>query len=305
VRFLSCEAASPQSPVGFLVELRAPRPLAAEERARARGLLREDGRYRYLFLPSPMEEEALARAGLLALAEIAPSAYWARGGLPQPSARFEGGAAGEREVCLILRWLPPDLSRWLQPLLGVEGPRGRVCGAEGGVRVAVRAVDDRFLELAEKANEASRRLVERYFGWLDLVGALREAEWKVWKERGIEEAPIAHGAVARIWEPRAKVWEEGGRVKVWLHPELKWRLEWLHSLGSLGEPPPPPPPQERLAAELRPLDLTPADYFRALSERLGREVELVGEEPPFRLSPEVDAAAEELLSALRELVGSA
>ena len=60
-----------------------------------------------------------------------------------------------------------------------------------------------------------------------------------------------------------------------------------------------------LAARLKRVGLTPADYLRALSERLGRGVELVGEEPPFRWSPEVDRAAEELKQALRELVGSA
>jgi hypothetical protein len=147
-------------------------------------------------------------------------------------------------------------------------------------------VDDRFLELAEKAKGAAERFAERFLDWLNLFDALRLAEDRV----GLLLERIADGASPHQPEPSAKVWREGGRVKVWLSPQLKEELERRLAKTRSG--------QVSREAGLR-------RYLRKVSKGLGREVELVGEEPPFRFSPEVDRAAEELKQALRELVGSA
>ncbi len=292
-RLLGYEAAASQgalrwvwrSPLGFAVELRAPRPLPAEERARVRRLLLQR-----FASPAPLprgEEEALERAGLLALAETVPGAYWkAEGG--QGLESFEGGAVREEEVRLLLRALPSDLSRQT-PLRGfaAKGARGEAYCTREGVYAAARSVDDRFLELAEKAKGAADRLAERYIDWLHLLHALERAESRFAPFLSTR-VPIAGGADPHEGEPRAKVWEEGGKVKVWLSPELKEELERSPRPANRA----PPPPEGGLRG-----------YLRRLSGELGREVELVGEEPPFRFSPEVDEAAEELKRALRELAG--
>jgi hypothetical protein len=230
------------------------------------------------------------------LAEIAPSAYWARGGLGQGGARFEGGAVEEEPRAIVVFLAPLSDLLLLPRVYDAEGPRGRVYYAFEGVYAAARAVDDRFLELAEEARRAVSRFAERYLDWRDLLGALREAEFRVAPFLS-PRAPIANGAGPYERVPRAKVWEEGGRVKVWLHPELKrWLEEELAEVqwSTL----------RFLFPEIKPFEGL-RGYLRRVSERLGREVELVGEEPPFRFSPEVDAALEELRRALAELVGSA
>ena len=276
--------------LGFAVELRSPRPLPAEERARVRRLV--DGHlYVGTLLPSP-EEKALERAGLLALAETVPSAYWKARGL----GRFAGGAVEEEpKVVVFLHWFPPSLSKVPLPQLDAEGPRGRVYCTGDGVFAEARSVDDRFLELAARAKGAAERLVERYLDWLRLLNELRRAELDAAPFLS-PRAPIAGAADPHGREPGAKVWEEGGKVKVWLSPEHEEQLKkglaeaWRNPLSASPE-----------RKTIKGLD----DYLRRLSERLGREVELVGEEPPFRWSPEVDEAMEELRRAMRELVGSA
>ena len=269
-----------------LVELLAPRPLAAEERARARRLIRErlDTEVAAV-LPSAGEERALEEAGLLPLAEIVPSLRW-RGGYP-----LWGEVVPEKRPALsVLIYELPHIydDSPLGESFRAEGPRGvvQLIPAEG-IYADTSVVDERFLEAAVKARDAAERLAWKYREWLRLVAELKEAEGEV-------ASPLSIGIAnhARAVDPwlRAKVWEEGGRVKVWLHPELKrWLEEKLVTAGA-----PAVEPFEGLRG-----------YLRRVSERLGREVELVGEEPPFRWSPEVDAALEELRRALAELVGSA
>jgi hypothetical protein len=284
--------------LGHAVELRAPRPLPVEERARVRRLLREDGRYGDLLLFSrPREEEALERAGLLALAEIAPSLYWRPWGLRQDGGvSFKGGAVSEEPRAIVLLYAFPSDSLSRPSIFAAKGARGEAYCTREGVYAAARSVDDRFLELAARVREATARFAERYLDWLDLLGALMKAEFRVAPFLSTR-APIANGASPYHWSPGAKVWEEGGKVKAWLSPELKEELERELAEAQWST-------LRFLFPEIKPFEGL-RGYLRRLSGELGREVELVGEEPPFRFSPEVDAAAEELRRAIRELVGSA
>ena len=271
-----------------LVEAKAERPLDPSGLRRLEELAEDLLPGSLVSFPPQPERELLERAGLWALARMVPELYWIGGreGLEEPK---------ESHLTFYVEDLPPlGLPKHEEGARG--GFRSWVAGAaerSEAVSVWVRrlgsgdlAALERLLRASEEARRAWwRRLVD------GLAGELERAEREARGILGLPAPPCPFAdevaLLLRAGRGDAKVWEEGGRVKVWLMPPLDRRL------------------LERLAAELRPLDLTPADYFRALSERLGREVELVGEEPPFCLSPEVDAAAEELLSALRELVGSA
>jgi hypothetical protein len=259
------------STLSVVLELRPSRPLAREE---LRALFEEA-------LPmheSPRLAETLAAAGLWALAMGAPRLYWEWDA-------FFGAPQHVEEV----ETIPLSLfgtSRHLIPArlhFEVSGPRARVTLSSYGVRVTAPKLDAELLarlEGAERAWETFRGALER---WRDLLDALARACAAAVSKLGVNAPSIVGEALADRERPGARVWEEGGRVKVWLAP-------WFRGL---------------LAASLKRAGSALENYLRMVSERLGREVELVGEEPPFRLSPEVDAAAEELLGALRELVGSA
>jgi len=293
--------------LGYAVELRAPRPLTTEERGQVRRLLREDERYGDLLLFSrPREERALERAGLLALAEIAPSLYWRPWGLRQDGgARLAGGAVTEEPEVTVLLYAYPSEHLWapLRSILDAAEPRVRVYQTREGAYAKTRELDDRFLERAARVGEALARFAERYLEWHELLDAVRRAEEGIPLPRRFIAAgadPLQYPPEAKMWEqggPGAKVWEEGGRVRVWLHPEVREEIEralretWWAAVRITF---PEVEPIEGLRG-----------YLRKVSEKLGREVELVGEEPPFRWSPEADAALEELRRAVKELVGSA
>jgi hypothetical protein len=255
------------STLSTVLELRPSRPLAREE---LRALFEEA-------LPmheSPRLAETLAAAGLWALAMGAPRLYWEWNPL--------FGAPQHMEE---VKTIPPSLfgsSRRLIPerlRFEVSGPRARVTLSSYGVSVAAPKLDAELLarlEEVERAWETFRGALER---WDDLLDALSGACAAVLSKLGVNAPSIVGEALADRERPGARVWEEGGKVKVWLAP-------WFRGL---------------LAARLKRAGLAPEDYLRMVSERvrarLGVEVELVGEEPPFRFSPEVDAAHAQLKEA--------
>jgi hypothetical protein len=230
------------------------------------------------------ERKLLERAGLWALAWMAPELV--------SRELLSGGCCytelGESDV-RISTVLAPPLGRLLPRRGG--GRRGRYSLSRGefgaSLDISLLEVGDRDLgpleELLE-ADEASTR-------WMrELADALREIERA---EERVEErlggaglrAPLASRVLLSIENPRrARVWEGGGRVRLWLAPEERARL------------------LEELTRKLRPLGLALGDYLRAVSEELGKEVELVEGEAP--LPPELAAAAERARRALAELVGS-
>jgi hypothetical protein len=261
-------------------EARAERPLDPSGLRRLRELAEALCPVRLFPWPPPQERELLERAGLGALAWMVPELY-SEGIFKEPEEAF---------LTFEVRDLPP-----LALPRHEEGARGSFSSWMAGMAFSVwvnrlgtgdLAVLERLLRAAEEARRAWwRRLLD------GLVGGLERAEREARESLGLPAppCPLAERVASLLQEGRgdAKVWEEGGKVKVWLMPPEGRLL------------------LRRLADELRPLNLTPEHYLRKVSEKLGRGVELVGEEPPFRWSPEVDAAAERLRRALERAVGSA
>jgi hypothetical protein len=239
------------------VELRPPKPMGSEELRK----LVEEGQEEWLgSLVGETEAEALERLGLGALAWLAPRRCWVR-------VRREGGW----EECVftlnIAMVIPLPPLRLLD--VRIEGSRG-AAGVEGEyVYAKLRSLDSELLPLAEEAAEAAGELGERLSGWNGLLRTLRWEEYQL-----IGAAPLAEAAE----RGEARVWREGGRIRVWLPPETAARIETLR--GGLRS------------------------YLRALSERLGVEVELAERGEPPLVSPEVDEAHRRLVAALKGLVGA-
>jgi len=247
---------------GTAIELHPPKPMGAEERRalweRVQNLLQD------AVEPLVAEEEAraLGEIGLGALAELAPQLRW----------WYDEHEGSWREGVLYLiigevHQPPPRRSKLDD--VRIEGPRG-VSRVDGEFVYAVlRSLDSELLPLAEEAAQAAGELNSALERWHDLLGHLR------WGERvRVNDAPLAEAAE----RGEARVWMEGGRVKVWLPPETAARIE-------------------ARGGDLR-------SYLGALSELLDVGIELAGRGEAPLVSPEVDEARRRLVEALRGLVGA-
>jgi len=265
------------SALSAVLELRPSRPLAREE---LRALLEEV----LLLHESPRFADILALADLWALAMGAPSVYWGAWESLWESFSVPSASGRAREV----ETIPLPLTGWLGRLrptclsFEVDGSRGRAALSLDSLDIVVPKLDDELLARLEEVEEALETFKGALDRWDGLLGSLAAACGAALSELGADAPSIVREALAERERPGAKVWEEGGRVKLWLAP-------WLRGL---------------LAARLKRVGLTPADYLRKVSEKLGREVELVGEEPPFRFSPRLDAAYARLVEAMERLVGA-
>jgi len=195
------------------VELRPPKPMEPEERREfwERERRWETGTVR----PLVGEEEArlLEGLGLGALAELAPRRCWAHDGREWRECVF---------VFEIAKIAPPFIFRntKVMPVLPnqldvrIEGSRGTAWVEKTRVFAFLRSLDSELLPLAEEAARAAGelgRLLGGRGGWHDLLDELGKAE-----RRLVGAAPLAEAAE----RGEARVWMEGGRVKVWLPPEV-------------------------------------------------------------------------------------
>jgi hypothetical protein len=248
---------------GTAIELHPPKPMGAEERRalweRVQNLLQD------AVEPLVAEEEAraLGEIGLGALAELAPQLRW----------WYDEREGSWKEGVLYLiigEVYPPPPRQSKLDDVRIEGPRG-VSRVDGEFVYAVlRNLDSELLPLAEEAALAAGELNSALERWHDLLGHLR------WGERvRVNDAPLAEAAE----RGEARVWMEGGRVKVWLPPE---------TAASVAE---------RWGGDVR-------SYLRSLSELLDAGIELAGREEAPLVSPEVDEAHRRLVGVLRGLVGA-
>ena len=253
------------------IVLRSPRPLGFEERHR---FLHEYVQASDVFL---YEDLLLERLGLPELAGMAPTAFcWRVPALPSE----EPWKCEEREAQpAIVRadiWGVRGIKRFVKT--PIAGPRGVAECSDYAIYVWIGEANRETVGALKEAQQAAEELGTAAWRWSSLARDLERAAEAVWQlpqdtpwpsPRELPEALTARAAE----EGRARVWEEGGAVRVWA-------------------------PAERLK-ELDP------ERLRILEGLLGRRVVLVSEEPPFRWSPEVDAAAERLRRALARAVGSA
>jgi len=260
-------------------ELLPQRPLAPEERERLRGLI--GGMQSVGETAFGAERELLERAGLWALAWMAPELWWDRWG-PESWIR-----AGSSE--LDLRWGAAKALGRLLPRRA-DGERGWVWRASDCFRLFLREVGDRELGLMGELVEADEAVRRWERGQRELARRIREAEERARERLGlplylVRTGPVSDYVDLFAGDPTRLVLEEGGgKVRVHLHPEVSG---WV---------------REELAEELGRRGLAPEDYLRALSEELGREVEIAGDGPP--LPPELAEAVARARRALAELIGA-
>ena len=243
--------------------IEAQRLLSVEERLKVLRKLQE--KRVTPALPTAEEYEALAQRGLWALAEMRPQLVWMRD--MEGFYTLEYTAEASSVHISAVGW---------RTRLELSGPRGRVSLEAGALRFAPASVDEKTLELAERARGAAERLEAVLQRWREAVEALRWAERNLWKGR----APVSLAGEAENPESGVRAWREGRRVAVWLEPEARRRLK------------------ERLAREGI---CSVEGYLALLSAQLGARVELAESD---RWSPEADAALEELLETLRRLAGA-
>jgi hypothetical protein len=276
-------------PSHVVFELLPQRPLAPEELERLRGLIKrtqpvqEEARLRE-------ERELLERAGLGALARMVPELWWVF--LP-----LSNGWNRKEQTPLMLDWKPAAALGRLLPERA-RGRRGEYFVSallEGGIEFRLRSeVGDRELGLMGELVEADGAARRWERGQKEKAKKIGEAGLRAGERLRLSSHPYRFDPLARrlralAGDPaRLVLEEEGGRVRVWLDPLERKRKRLLYEL----------------AEELRPLGLAPEDYLRALSEELGREVELAEGEPP-PLPSELAEAVERARRALAELVGSA
>jgi hypothetical protein len=250
---------------GAAVELHPPRPMGAEERRelweQVQDILRRTVRP---LVEDETEARALGEIGLGALAELAPQQRW----------WYDTAEESWRESFFLFsigEIYPPPPRRSRLDDVRIEGPRGTSLVDGQYVYAILRRLDGDLVSRAEEAAEEAGELSSQLKRWHNLLEHLR------WAERTLTgAAPLAAAAE----EGEAKVWEEDGRVRVWLPPETAADIA-----GRWGDVP---------------------SYLRALSEVLGLEVEPAGREEGLPLvSPEVDEAYWRLVAALKGLVGAA
>jgi hypothetical protein len=210
----------------------------------------------------------LERLGLPELAGMAPTACcWRVLALPGEAPwRCEEREAQPAFVRVDIQGLEREWGVVETPIVGSRG----VAELSGyAIYVWTDKADRGMVEALREAQRAADELRVAIVRWLALVHALERAARIAWFPREPPEALTARAAE----EGRTRVWEEGGAIRVWV------------PAGELGE---------QDLRELRKMEII-----------LGRRVELVSEKPPFRFSPEADAAAERLRRALKRAVGSA
>jgi hypothetical protein len=261
-------------------ELLPQRPLAREERERLWWLAREAcsaALWRAETYRS--ERRLLERAGLGALAWMVPELLW-----DNHSQRGGGWrAASESSRIAVTGELSPPVERLLPEVKMGEG-RSYVLSplpSSTYIFISLPEVGDRELGLLEELVEADRAIRRWMEGWEGGARKIQEAERRAKARLGAGSPsgePLSEYVRSVLESPlHGTVWEEDGKVKVWLRPEVREQLLWA-------------------------LGLAPGDYLRAVSEELGKEIELVEGEAP--LPPELAAAVERARRALAELVGS-
>jgi hypothetical protein len=211
----------------------------------------------------------LKRLGLPELAGMAPTARcWRVPALPgEEPWRCE---RDEEEEPAIVRTDIQGLEReWRAVETPIVGSRGEAELSGFSIYFWASRADREMVEALKEAQRAADELRDAIMRWRALVHVFGRAAHMTWFPREPPEALTARAAE----EGRTRVWEEGGAIRVWVP-----------------------------AGELREQDLR---EIRKMEIILGRRVELVSEKPPFRFSPEADAAAERLRRALKRAVGSA
>jgi hypothetical protein len=222
---------------------------------------------------------ALAGAGLWALAALRPDWYW-------DVEEEDGWRRLELKEGAPVRGFVSCRSQALDTLPRealAAGPLGEAWIEQRGDALEVNLA----FRLRRAGFETCMRILDADSAFKGFCSALES-----WQRRTRDPLRAAEARIPRarrlplssnfFWDLVGRIWEEGGKVKAWLPPERV----------------------ERLRRELAELGWSPEDYLRRLSGELGRGVELVGEEPPFRWSPEVDEAYRRLKEAAAKVVSA-